>query len=88
MPLGVACLVFTAEAVWLRLPMAWLYGLLITAPPYSFYAGLAVGWPKKGTELLPGYALTSLLLALSGAALNPLICWLVARGKKLASGGR
>jgi hypothetical protein len=87
MPLGVACLMLTAEAVWLRLPMAWLYGLLITAPPYGFYAGWAIVWLKLDTQLAR-LALISPLLGLSGAVLNPLICWLVARGKKLASGRR
>jgi hypothetical protein len=41
LPLWVACLTFLLEAMFIRLPARWLYGLLITAPPYCWHAALA-----------------------------------------------
>lgn len=82
LPLCVACLVYAGEALWLRLPRKWLYGLLVTAPPYGWYAGLAttahIGNRSEVTSYLK-VALPALLLALSGAILNPVIGRLVSR---------
>ena len=82
LPLCVACLVYAGEALWLRLPIEWLYGLLITAPPYGWYAGLAttayIGNRSEVTSYLK-VALPALLLALSGAILNPVIGRLASR---------
>lgn len=89
LPFWAACLIYATEAVWIRLPMAWFYGLLITAPPYGWCAGsLALVYLKKNTEVPVSLLLISLLLGLSGAVLNPVISWIVVRGKKVASGGR
>jgi hypothetical protein len=81
LPLCVACLVYLCEALWLRLPIKWLYGLLITAPPYGWYAGLATTAYIESRSDVTRYlkvALPALLLALSGAVLNPVIAKLVA----------
>jgi hypothetical protein len=89
LPLWVACLIYVGEAVSVRLPMAWLYGLLITAPPYGWCAGsLAVGYVKNHSDVPPSLILVSILLALSGAVLNPAICRLVLMGRRVASGGQ
>jgi|HubBroStandDraft_6_1064221.scaffolds.fasta_scaffold739427_1 hypothetical protein len=89
LPLCVACLVYAGEALWLRLPMKWLYGLLITAPPYGWYAGLATtGYIGGGGELASylKVVLPALLLAMSGAILNPVIAELVSRIQNKRSG--
>lgn len=89
MPLWLACLIFAVEAVWVRLPMAWLYGLLITAPPYGWCAGsLTVVYLRNRTEVPASVILISFLLGLSGAILKPVISWLAVRGKKVAAGQR
>jgi len=80
LPLCVACLVFAGEALWLRLPIKWLYGLLITAPPYGWYAGLATTAYIESRSEVTTYlkvALPALLVALSGGILNPVIARLV-----------
>jgi hypothetical protein len=80
LPLCVACLVYAGEALWLRLPVKWLYGLLITAPPYGWYAGLATTAYIENMNEATSYlkvALPALLLALSGGILNPVIARLV-----------
>jgi hypothetical protein len=84
LPLWVACLAFVFEAMFVQLPADWLYGLLITAPPYGWYAILMtviylenrrdVGASDYAKEALP-----ALLLALCGAILNPVIVRLVSR---------
>jgi hypothetical protein len=38
LPLWVACLTYAFEAMFVRLPAGWLYGLLITALPYGLHA--------------------------------------------------
>jgi hypothetical protein len=89
MPLWVACLIYAVEAMWVRLPMAWLYGLLITAPPYGWCAGsLALVYVKNKTEVPASLLLMLFLLGLSGAVLSPVISWLVVRGKRVAWGRR
>ncbi len=80
LPLCAACLVFAGEALWLRLPVKWLYGLLITAPPYGWYAGLATTAYIENRSEVMSYlkvALPAFLLALSGGILNPVIARLV-----------
>jgi hypothetical protein len=82
LPLWVACLVLVFEAVFVRLPAAWLYGLLITAPPYGWHAALVtVLYFEHRSETTPTeylkIALPALLLALSGAILKPFISRLV-----------
>lgn len=87
MPLGVACLVFTAEAIWLRLRMNGLYGLLITAPPYGWHAAVATviyleNRAEVGASEYFTIALPALLLALSGGLLNPVISRLFSRARR------
>jgi hypothetical protein len=83
MPLSVACLIYAVEAVWVRLPMAWLYGLLITGPPYGWCAGaLAVVYVKNKGEVPASLLMISFLLGLSGAALNPVIANLVSHARR------
>jgi hypothetical protein len=70
--------------MFVRLPAGWLYGLLITAPPYGWHVGLAtVLYFKNRIEFASSeylkIALPALVLALSGGVLNPLIAWLVSR---------
>lgn len=76
MPLSVACLVYLAEAVWVQLPTDWLYGLMITAPPYGWHAVVAttVYFENRASVALSEFmriVLPALLLALSGAILSP-----------------
>lgn len=86
LPLWVASLCFAAEALWVQLPANWLYGLLVTAPPYGWHAIVATVLYLRNrndvalTEYLE-LALPALLLAVSGALLNPIIAWLIARLK-------
>lgn len=82
LPLCIACLTLAFEAVFVRLPAGRLYGLLITAPPYGWHAALAtVVYLEYRSEATPTeylkIALPALLLALSGAILNPSISRLV-----------
>jgi len=82
LPLWVACLTYAFEAMFLRLPAEWLYGLLITAPPYGWHAALAtVLYFRNRSEVASSdylkIALPALLLALSGGILNLVIARLV-----------
>jgi len=82
LPLWVACLTYAFEAIFVRLSAGWLYGLLITAPPYGWHAALAtVIYFENRSEFASGeylkIALPALLLALSGAILNPVIARLL-----------
>lgn len=84
LPLWVACLVYVVEPLFVRVPASWLYGLLVTAPPYGWHAVLAtVLYLKNRRDVeLSEYgkiALPALLLALSGAILSPVIIGLVSR---------
>jgi hypothetical protein len=84
LPLWVACLTYAFEAMFVRLPAGWLYGLLITAPPYGWHVGLAtVLYFENRIEFASSeyfkIALPALLLALSGGVINPVIAWLVPR---------
>jgi len=84
LPLCVACLTYAFEAMFVRLPAGWLYGLLITAPPYGLHVGLAtVLYFENRSEFASSeylkIALPALLLALSGGVLNPVIAWLGSR---------
>jgi hypothetical protein len=84
LPLWVACVTYAFEAAFVRLPAEWLYGLMITAPPYGWLAGLAtVVYLEKGTagefSEFAKFALPALLLAFSGAVLDPVISGLVFR---------
>ena len=86
LPLLVASLCYAAEALWVQLPADWLYGFLITGPPYGWHAGVATAMYLKGgsgfaiSEYLK-LAIPAVLLALSGIVLNPVIARLVARLK-------
>jgi hypothetical protein len=87
MPLWVACLTYAIEAMLVRLPAEWLYGLLITALPYGWYAALlTVLYFEYRSESTSGEYLRivvpALLLALSGGILNPFIAWLVSRARR------
>jgi hypothetical protein len=82
LPLWVACLTYAFEAMFVRLPAGWLYGLLITAPPYGWHVGLAtVLYFENRSEVTSSeylkIALPALLLASSGGILNPVIARLV-----------
>lgn len=83
LPLLVASLCYAVEALWVQLPADWLYGILITGPPYGWHAAVATAVYLKGgsgfavSEYLK-LALPALLLALSGGILNPIIARLVA----------
>ena len=84
LPLWVACLTYAFEAMFIRLPAGWLYGLLITAPPYGWHVGLAtVLYFENRIEFASSeylkIALPAVLLALSGGVINPLIAWLASR---------
>jgi hypothetical protein len=86
LPLWVASLAYLVEALFMRLPASWLYGFLLTAPPYGWHAALAtVLYLKSGRDVELGeyvkVALPALLLALSGAVLNPVIAKMVAHLK-------
>jgi hypothetical protein len=86
LPMWVACLAYLVEAVFMRPPANWFYGLLLTAPPYGWHAALATVLylkNRRDTELseYAKVALPALLLALSGAILGPVILGLVARLK-------
>jgi hypothetical protein len=86
LPLSVAVLFYAVEAAWVQLPADWLYGLLITGPPYGWHAFVAtlLYIENKSEVALSAYlkvALPALLLALSGAVLNPVISRLVAQFK-------
>jgi hypothetical protein len=82
-PLATACLLFAAVAIWLRMSRlkASLFGLLITAPPYSRWLLLVVETylnPGAGNSVTAfrdyvGPMAVSSVLMLSGAFLNPLI---------------
>jgi len=83
LPLWVACLCYAIEAVCVQLQKDWLYGLLITGPPYGWHACLAtVLYLKNRSEVSASeflkISLPALLLALSGGILNPVIAKLVA----------
>lgn len=76
MPLSVACLVYIVEDVWVQLPARWLYGLIITAPPYGLHAVVATTvYFENRASVAPSefvrVALPALLLGLSGAILSP-----------------
>jgi len=82
LPLVVACATYSFEAMFVRLPAKWLYGLLITAPPYGWHACLAtlVYFQNRTDTTLTEYlkiALPALLLGLSGAFLSPIIARLI-----------
>jgi hypothetical protein len=82
LPLWVACLTYAFETMLVRLPAGWLYGLLITAPPYGWHAALVtVLYLENRREATSSeylkIALPALLLALSGGILNPVVAWLV-----------
>jgi hypothetical protein len=82
LPLWVACVTYAFEAMFVRLPAGWLYGLLITAPPYGWHVTLAsVLYFKNRSEVASSeyleIALPALLLALSGGILNPVIARLL-----------
>jgi hypothetical protein len=86
LPLWVACVAYLVEGLLVRVPANWLYGLLVTAPPYGWHAALAtVLYLKNRREVefseYAKIAVPALLLALSGAILAPLIVGLVARFK-------
>ena len=82
LPLFAASLCYAVEALWVRLPADWLYGVLITGPPYGWHVALATAIYLKGgagvavSEYLK-VVLPALLLALSGGILNPIIARLV-----------
>jgi hypothetical protein len=87
LPLWVACLTYALEAIFVRLPAGWLYGLLITAPPYGWHAALAtVLYFENRREVASSdylkIALPALLLALSGGILNPVIALLASRVRR------
>jgi hypothetical protein len=88
LPLWVACLTFAFEAIFVQLPAAWLYGLLITtAPPYGLHAALAtvVYFENRSEFAAKEYlkiALPALLLAFSGGILNPLIARLISHVRR------
>ena len=87
LPLWVACLTYAFEAMFVRLPAGWLYGLLITAPSYGWYAALVtvLYFENRSETTSSEYlkiALPALLLALSGGILNPVIAWLVSRARQ------
>ena len=82
LPLLVASLFCVVEAVWVRLPAGWIYGLLLTGPPYGWHAGLATALylDSRGDVLLSEYvrvALPAFLLALAGAIINVIVTRLV-----------
>lgn len=84
LPLWVACLTYAFEAMFVRLQAGWLYGLLITAPAYGWYAALVtvLYFENRKETTSSEYleiALPALVLALSGGILNPVIAWLVSR---------
>jgi hypothetical protein len=87
LPLWVACLTYAFENIFVRLPAGWLYGLLITAPPYGWHAALVtVLYFENRNEATPSeylkMALPALLLASSGGILNPVITWLASRARR------
>jgi hypothetical protein len=80
LPFWVACVVFTGLAIWGRLStrQAIISGLLVTAPPYSYYAAVALYGYIYGESAFPiaeYMRLTAKVgtLAISGAVLNPLL---------------
>jgi hypothetical protein len=78
LPLIVACLVYVVEAPWTQVPMGWLYGLLITAPPYGWHAAVLtlIYVEDRASVTASEYlkiALPPFLLALSGTFLSPAI---------------
>jgi hypothetical protein len=82
LPLWIACLTYAFEAMFVLLPAGWLYGLLITAPPYGWHAALAtVVYFENRSEFASSeylkIALPAVLLALSGGILNPVIATLI-----------
>jgi len=83
LPLFLASLCYAVEALWVQLPADWLYGVLITGPPYGWHAVIATAlYLKGGSGTAPSeylkLALPAFLLALSGGILNPIIARLVA----------
>lgn len=86
LPLWVACVCYAAEALWVQLPADWLYGVMITGPPYGWHAGVVTAMYLKGgsgssmSEYLK-LAIPAVLLALSGTVLNPVVARLVAQLK-------
>jgi ribose/xylose/arabinose/galactoside ABC-type transport system permease subunit len=87
LPLWIACLTYAFEAMFVRLPAGWLYGLLITALPYGWYAALVtvLYFENRSETTSSEYlriAVPALLLALSGGILNPFIGWLVSRARQ------
>jgi ribose/xylose/arabinose/galactoside ABC-type transport system permease subunit len=87
LPLWVACLTYAFEALLVRLPAGWLYGLLITATPYGWYAAIVtvLYFENRSEATSSEYlriAVPALLLALSGGILNPAIVWLVSRTRQ------
>lgn len=86
-PVWVACVLFALTSWWIRVPRPAVYGLLVTGPPYGWYA-----WDLTATYLSPSanvaaleYAmamLTIVCFALSGALLNVLISNAVGLAKR------
>ena len=81
LPMWVAVAVFGVLAIWGRLStrQAIVCGLLVTVPPYGLYAGSALYEFIYGESTFPlgeYLRLTTRVgaLAMSGAALNPLLC--------------
>jgi hypothetical protein len=77
LPLIVACLVYLVEALWTQVSREWLYGLLITAPPYGWHAAVLTLIYVEGASVTPSeyvkIALPPFVLAFSGAFLSPAI---------------
>jgi hypothetical protein len=94
LPLWVALAVFGVLAFWGRLStrQAIVTGLLVTVPPYGLYAAVALYEFIYGESAFPLGEYLRLttkvdILAMSGAALNPLLCtatrmWRGSRGKE------
>lgn len=79
-PFWVACVTFAVVAIWVRSSLldSAINGLLATAPPYGWYSAALIGASLRGdVGTATGSYITTVvfvvLLALSGAILNPLI---------------
>ena len=80
LPIWVACVVFVVLAIWGRLSTreAIASGLLVTAPPYGWYGAVVVYeymYGESAFTIAECMRLTTKvgILAVSGAALNPLL---------------
>lgn len=87
LPLWVACLIYAFEAMFLRLPAEWLYGLTLTALPYGWHAALAtVVYFENRSEFAPSdylkIAVPAFLLALSGGILKPAIARVASHARR------